>query len=70
MLILLTLFNEVMDLTFAFIGGGAVGTIVPLFDGIVALIELIGYGGYEAQHNDHPYANQCKTHNLPLISYL
>ena len=67
-LILLALFHQLMDFAVAFVGFGAVGTIVPLFDGVVALIELIGYCGDNTQRHDHPYAYNYKTH-LSLFTF-
>ena len=62
---LICLFHQTVQFACLVVSGGAGGTVVSLFDGVVPLVEPVGYCGNDAQHHDHPYAYQRKTHPKP-----
>ena len=54
--------HEFVNLAVAFVCFRTGGTVVALLNGVVFLVKQVGYCGNDAQHHDHPYADNNETH--------
>ena len=66
---LFTFFYQTVYLAVALVGFGAGRTVVPLDNGILTLVEVVGHQGNHPQHHDHPYAHNGERHFFTFLPF-
>ena len=56
-------FQKAVNFAVALLSSSAGRAVVTHLDGIVTLVEMVGYPGYHPQPHNQPYTNNCKFHS-------
>ena len=67
---LFTFLNETVYLTLALVGLRAGRAVMPLDNGVLTLVEVVGHQGNHAQHHQHPYTHPHKLHSTLECNHL
>ena len=59
-------FQKAVNFAVALLSSSAGRAVVTHLDGIVTLVEMVGYPGYHPQPHNQPYTHQRKLHNSQL----